>query len=152
MIASSVLYAQLDEFADAPKNSDLVPSQTRSTDYAFVGYDDNSSTAKGSTTTCSPASSYWCATGFQEACIKLKGGLGSTEDGGVSCSVNNYEGYDSPDGFKDHERTLEETITLSCKGDCHWLVDICTEKEGVGTSVDGAVSCEVDNSNCSGCD
>lgn len=152
LIANSVLYAQFDESAGSSKSSDLIPFEPRSTDYTFDGSDGEGSTEGPSTTTCTPGYSYWCSTGFQEECLKLKGGLGSSEDGGVFCTLNEYEEPVTIDSFSDHTKIQEEIITLHCEGDCAWLVKACTEREGVGSSVDDGVSCEVDNSNCSGCD
>lgn len=40
--------------------------------------------------TCFPAGSEWCAKGFVAACDKHKGGLGSDDQGGVTCSLPQY--------------------------------------------------------------
>ncbi|MEZ5832532.1 MAG: hypothetical protein R3D05_15270 [Dongiaceae bacterium] len=39
---------------------------------------------------CKPASSDWCANGFVQACDKAKGGMSTDPDGGVTCSLPQY--------------------------------------------------------------
>jgi hypothetical protein len=40
---------------------------------------------------CAPADSQWCADDFVAACDKAKGGLSTNPDGGVTCSLPQYE-------------------------------------------------------------
>ena len=40
---------------------------------------------------CAPADSQWCADDFVAACDKAKGGLSTNPDGGVTCSLPQYQ-------------------------------------------------------------
>jgi len=40
---------------------------------------------------CAPASSDWCANDFVAACDKNKGGMSTNPEGGVTCSLPQYE-------------------------------------------------------------
>jgi len=40
---------------------------------------------------CAPADSQWCVDDFAQACSKAKGGLSTNPEGGVTCSLPQYE-------------------------------------------------------------
>ena len=40
---------------------------------------------------CAPANSDWCAKDFVQACANAKGGMSTNPDGGVTCSLPQYQ-------------------------------------------------------------
>ena len=40
---------------------------------------------------CAPADSDWCAKDFVQACANAKGGMSTNPDGGVTCSLPQYQ-------------------------------------------------------------
>lgn len=126
-------------------------------------------TAAADSVTCRPASSNWCANGFQLACDRSEGGLSTEPDGGITCTYPEHESAareleltteqrivpPSPAlGFRQTSRPQTAAwVSLTCNGDCEWFVQACDRNGGgLSSEPDGGSTCTIQDDTCSGCD
>lgn len=118
--------------------------------------------------TCRPATSNWCANGFQIQCERQDGGLSTEPDGGITCTYPESESNDTggltaqelliePSGFGLKLPSTTRTaawVSLTCHGSrCDEFAASCDKAGGgMSTEPDGGKTCTVQDNTCSGCD
>jgi hypothetical protein len=118
--------------------------------------------------TCRPATSNWCANGFQIQCERQDGGLSTEPDGGITCTYPESEESGDTSGFEAAQllqspnfglRLPSTTrtaawVSLTCHGRrCDEFAQTCDKAGGgMSTEPDGGSTCTVQDNTCSGCD
>lgn len=123
--------------------------------------------ARADSVTCRPATSNWCANGFQIACDTQNGGLSTEPDGGITCTYPEYEESSTSDskvalslvkplelGFRLPSTTRTAAwVSLTCHGNCDAFAQSCSKAGGgMSSEPDGGNTCTVQDNTCSGCD
>jgi hypothetical protein len=124
--------------------------------------------AAADSVTCRPATSNWCANGFQIACDTQNGGLSTEPDGGITCTYPESEESDGTRSLEAAQSLVEPSslgfrlpsttrtaawVSLTCHGSCDAFAQSCTKAGGgMSSEPDGGSTCTVQDNTCSGCD